>query len=100
MPAKGNELISFPHYRVINETGMRTAEYNDLKIPGLIAMNDNEKLINLQTSADQLEWKGLWTIDGQPVIGHCTNEEGLTAPFNTFNVGYRYKRGWRPSCVN
>ena len=100
MPGKGNDKISFSHFLEINETGMRTADFDDLKINGLIAMNDDEKLINVQPSASSLVFNGLWTINNQPVIGHATVTKGLVAPFNTFNMGYRYKRGWRPSNVN
>jgi hypothetical protein len=100
MPGKGNGKISFPHYKVINEAGARTAELSDLNMAGMIGMNDGEELVNLQASAGSLVWRGCWMVNEQAVIGHATAAQGLVAPFNTFNAGYRYKRGWRPSRVN
>ena len=96
MPGKGNNKISFPHFNIINNTGMRSVDFTDLMITGLIAMNNNETLVNLLSSVSSLIYTGLWSINNQPVIGHATIAKGLTAPFNTFNMGYRYKRGWRP----
>jgi len=96
MPGKGNNRISFPHFTVINNTGMRTAEFSDFMMTGLIGMANNETLVNLLSSVSSLVFNGIWTINNQPVIGHATNTKGLVAPFNTFNMGYRYKKGWRP----
>jgi hypothetical protein len=95
MPGKGNKLISFPHFLVINNAGARTCLNSDLMINGMIGMADNETFSTI--SAASLVWKGCWTVNNQTVIGHCTNAKGLVSPFNAFNVGYRYKRGWRPS---
>ena len=95
MPGKGNNKISFPNFMQINNTGMRTAELADLMLTGLIAMNNSEALINLLSSVSELVFNGLWAINNQPVIGHATAAKGLVAPFNTFNMGYRYKKGFR-----
>ena len=99
-PGKGNSLISFPHYRQINNRGMRTCNNADLMIGGLLGMNDNEQIINLESSAGSLSWKGLWTINNQPIIGRGHSTAGLVCPMNTHNAGRRYKLGWRPSIVN
>ena len=93
MPGKGNEKVSFPHFKLINDAGMRTVDNDDLQ-DGLIGMDDDEQIIDLTDEAESLEFKGCWTINEQTIIGHCDN--GLVAPFNTFNMGYRYKLGWRP----
>jgi len=95
MPSKGNSLISFPHFLVIDDTGARTCSNSDLLIDGMIGMADNETFATM--SASLLVWRGCWAVNNQCIIGHCTNTKGLVSPFNTFNVGYRYKRGWRPT---
>jgi hypothetical protein len=108
MPGKGYGKISFTHYKIINDTGARTAELSDFKITelflnhvqGLIGITNAESLIDLQPSISSLSWKGCWTVNEQAIIGHATAAQGLVAPFNSFNVGYRYKRGWRPNHVN
>ena len=97
MPGRGNNKISFPHFLIINNTGMRTADFSDFDITGLIGMNNNEKLINLSSSVLLLVFNGIWTINNQPVIGYSTITNGLVIPFNTHNIGYRYKKGWRPT---
>ena len=93
MPGKGNLKSSFPHYRVINNTGMRLG---DIYLDGIIAMNDSEDLIDVMGNIYDIEWKGIWTSNNQPIIGECSNAKGLITPFNMFNVGYRYKQNWRP----
>jgi len=100
MPAKGHELISFPHFRTINKTAMRICNFSDLNINGLLGMNDSEAIINLESSASNLVWNGCWAISNQTIIGRGHSSFGLVCPFNTFNVGIKYKNGWRPSRVN
>ena len=100
MPGKGNDKISFTHYRIINNTGARTADFEDLKINGLICIDDNEKLIDCSLLTEDLVWKGCWTINEKAVIGYATETEGLVSPFNTFNIGNQYKKGWKPAYVN
>ena len=96
MPGKGNALCSFPHYRNIGNAGMRTCANNDLTTAALLGMSDSQTIVNLENSAGSLAWRGLWTISSQTVIGRG-HAAGLVCPLNSYNVGYRYKRGWRPA---
>jgi len=107
MPAKGHEKISFPHFRIVNNTGMRTADFTDLNIDALLGINDSEAVVDFESSTASLTWRGCWTINNNSIIGRGHNSFNLVCPFNTFNVGYRYKKptaqnpnGWRPSRVN
>ena len=100
MPGRGNELVSFPHFRNIRNTGMRSALLTELRLAGLIGLTDNGTLVNLLAGVPSLIYRGLWTINELPIVGQATIANGLVAPFNTFNMGYRYRRGWRPVRVN
>jgi len=100
MPALGHENVSFPHYRIINNNAMRTADFTDLQITALLGMDDNETIVNLESGAGSLSYNGCWTVNNNTVIGRGHSSYGLICPFNTYNVGYRYKRNWRPSIVN
>jgi len=93
MPGKGNKKISFTHFKVINDTGARTADFADFNFTGMAAINNNENIVMQEPT--NLIYKGCWTVFDFAVIGHSIATKGLVTPFNTFNVGYRYKRGWR-----
>ena len=55
-----------------------------------------------------VEWRGCWIAKGttnQIYIGYTpnpanNNNQGIVAPFNTFNIVYQLRKGWRPSHVN
>ena len=100
MPGRGHNRVSFPHFRILYNAAMRTCFNSALITTGLLAMTDAEAIANLQASAGAMDWRGCWGINEQPVIGHCTQAQGLAAPMNTFYAGYRYRRGWRPQRVN
>ena len=100
MPGRGHNRVSFPHFKIINNAAMRTCFNSTLMTTGLLAMTGAETVANLQASAGSMVWRGCWGINEQPVIGHCTQAQGLAAPINTFNAGYRYRRGWRPRRTN
>ena len=102
MPGKGNNnKISFPDFRIRHNAAMRTVP-NFNAFNGLAAMHNDEAIFDATTYINHygLGWAGMWSSNFQPIIGHCTQAQGLIAPMNTFNIGYRYRRGWRPSRVN
>jgi hypothetical protein len=99
-PGKGNELISFADNKIQNNAVARTCLNSDLLTTALLGMNNADNIVNLESYATSLLWQGIWIINNQPVIGRCHSNYGLVAPLNTFNAGYRYKKGWRPSRVN
>ena len=104
MPGKGNSKISFSFINQINNGAAFTCTGNDLYLMGLIGMSAAMSPIvlhngNPATSAS-IAYKGVWVgTNDEPVIGVCSSFTGLAAPFNSFNMGYRYKKGWRPSYV-
>jgi len=100
MPAKGHTKISFPHFRIVGNTAMRTGDFSDFNTAALLGINDSNSVINFESSAGSLAWKGCWSINSNAVIGRGHATLGLICPLSTFNAGYRYKRGWRPSRVN
>jgi len=99
-PSKGKNLISFPDNKITGNASAYTCLNNDLLVTALLGMNNNKNIINLDNNISSLLYKGIWTINNQPVIGRCHATYGITAPFNLFNVGYRYKKGWRVNRVN
>ena len=101
MVGRGRLGVSVPDYQTINGISMRHVESVDIRnaIQGLLAVNPNTNLIVTLGSSgiSGMVYKGLWVAnDNHPVIG-MSNATGLTTPFNTYNVGLRYKNGWRPS---
>jgi len=101
MPGKGSDLISFSNYVIQNEAATWTCNNNDLMINALLGLSaDTLSIINLDNNISSLSWNGCWTINQQAVIGKGHSSLGLVCPFNSFNVGYQYKKGWRPSRVN
>lgn len=99
-PGKGNVLISFPDWRnnSTHNGAAMTCLNSDLMTTALLGSAGNA-IVNLESSAGSLIWKGIWTINDQVIIGRGQVSLGLICPLNTYNVGYRYKRGWRPSRV-
>jgi hypothetical protein len=97
MPGKGNSKISVPHY-IEGDGAMKTLDFSDVYLDSLNGIDDTGA-IKIMTAAS-IVWRGLWAQDNIAGIGHCTSALGLVMPLNTFNSGYRYKRGWRPACVN
>ena len=97
----GITKICFPFYLSQNNAAMRVISISDI-----VPTNDNY-LIQIDTApsnpvksnilssayATNLEWKGCWTLNGKAIIGHVHTS---FMPFNKYNIGYRYKRGWRP----
>jgi hypothetical protein len=100
MPGKGNENVSVPHFLIQNSASARTVNFSDLYLDGLLGLDSSQTIINLSGSVGSLTWNGCWAINNQVIIGHCTIQKGIVAPFNTFNMGYRYKLGWRPNRVS
>ena len=100
MPGRGNDKISFPHFRILFNTGARVCDFSDLMINGIMGINDSGDMTNMSSQTSVLEYKGLWTIHNKAVIGECSSSSGLVFPFNTFNIGQRYKNGWRASRGN
>ena len=89
--------------KIINNNVSRTissAHLGSAHGTALLGMDASQNIINLAASAASLVWRGLWVINNQPIIGENRATTGLIVPFNTFNVGYRYRRGWRPSVVS
>ena len=106
MPGKGTStdtsLICVPSFTVTNGIAMRTCENGDVKTAALLGINSSANTAgNYESSAGSIVWRGCWMSGNNPLIGRGHASLGLTCPFNTFNVGYRYKkRNWRPNRVN
>ena len=84
--------------KVHGDMPMRVMRNEDLyHIDGLAGLSNENEVIELEPK--NLSWSGIWQADGQAAIGHATENIGLTVPFNTFNIGCRYKQGWRPKYV-
>ena len=99
-PAKGDELCCFSDNKVLNNASARTIDNSALRIAALLGMNNSQNIINLESQAASLVWQGCWIINNQPVIGRGHAAHGLVAALNTYNIGLRYRRGWRPTHVN
>jgi len=95
MPARGREGNCFPHHLIEDGAAMRTCPDSSLSKNGLVILNGNGDAA-VSNAIGSLKWRGCWTIDERPVIGHCTAGGYLRAPFSSFNVGYRYRQGWKP----
>ena len=100
MPGKGNTLVSFPHFRIINNAAARTGAFSSFNTAALLAMNDNAAIVNVESAARNIVWRGCWVEGNRTVIGRGHASLGLICPLNTFNVGYRYRRGWRANRVS
>ena len=102
MPARGSdpEMVCCPHFQLVHGDMPMRVMRNDalLHIDGLAGLSNGNEVIELEPK--NLSWSGIWQADGQAAIGHADEGMGLTAPFGTFNMGYRYKQGWRPQYVD
>jgi len=99
MPGRGPEGICVPHFRAVNNAAMRTCENADCMAGALLAIGDGEAIKDVESMAGDLAWRGLWAVGNLAVIGRGHSVLGLVAPFSTFNMGYRYRMGWRPRRV-
>jgi len=99
-PAKGDELCCFPDNKVLNDAAARTVSNDSLRTTALLGMDNSQNIINLESQAASLVWQGCWIINNQPVIGRGHAAHGLVAALNTYNIGLRYRRGWRPVRVS
>ena len=110
MPGKGHDRVSFPDSKITHNAAMRTCSHSDLQFNGIAIFEEETETIGGQDAIVlNMFWNGIWRglvsrigfiTDEFTIIGHCTNAHGLVAPMNTFNVGYQYRRGWRPSRVS
>lgn len=92
MPGKGNGFITSP-----SGSGALSIGENDAKLSGMVMIADSSTVTTITNEAmPSIEWKGAWLASAYFLLGHCSATKGLAAPLNTFNAGYRYKRGWRP----
>ena len=97
MPGIGNDKVSFPSFREINNSGARIGDLWDFEAQtGLVSVTDSGAISNVENATNSLEYRGHWVINNNAVVGRCQGGVGLTCPFNTFNVGQKYKNGWRP----
>jgi len=99
-PAKGDELCCFPDNKILDNAAARTISNSSLRTAALLGMNNSQNIINVESLAASLLWQGCWAINNQPVIGMGHAAHGLVAALNTYNVGLRYRRGWRPARVS
>jgi len=113
MPGRGFAGVSFPTIQHNDqELLMVTSELSSLNVaPGLYVFVIVSAGIGgifpvPQANIPTMQWNGLWVSSptagmppNSPIIGGCIPSGGLVTPFNTFNIGYRYRRGWRPSRV-
>jgi len=102
-PGRNAAGVSFTHHLVTNGAAARVSPLSDFTGIGsglavCVAITNAIRAANV-TETNGLEWTGCWTTGGGLIaIGHAEPAHGLVAPFNTFNIGYRYRnRGWRPS---
>ena len=96
MPGKGNSSVSFPNNKVIGYSAMRTMDFSAVFFNGLIGVNSFNTVV--ADSPQSLTWQGCWLGSGGDavIVGHCSANRGLIAPFNMFGIGKRYKKNWRP----
>ena len=104
MPGKGtstdSSIVCVPDFNVTNGQSMRTCENNDLMSDNLLGIQTSDNtIVNYEGNASSIVWRGCWVSGTSPLIGRGS-AYGLICPFNTFNVGYRYKKGWRPLIAN
>lgn len=97
MPGRGAAGISFSSFISLRNRGARNCLNSDLMTSELLGLNSSdESIVSWESVKTNLMWRGLWTVANYPVIGRGHTTYGLTVPFNSFNVGYRYRTGWIP----
>ena len=96
-----NSKICVPSFNLVNNISMRIIDNSDMMDSNLLGIQvSNNTIQNYENVASTIVWQGCWTSSENPIIGKGHSSYGLVCPFNTFNVGFRYKRGWRPSRVD
>ena len=110
-PGKGNRGYSIPQFiTTADNITTRTADlsdintYSSVQLIGLVWRSASDISLSVLLSAQALNYKsGLWVIrDNTGVDRHgvgVIGPSGLMATFNTFNAGYRWKRGERPKLI-
>ena len=102
-PGRGVLGVSLSHHRIVGNAAARIATTGPATA-GLMCVTVANNTFRNATLAEiqRLEWNGIWTIASQTqaAVGHNMPALGLVAPLNTFNMGYRYRRGWRPQRVS
>ena len=97
-PGRGTAGVVISEHRIVPDRGAVTAPLSDFNLDGMVSLDIDG---TLGVSNETLVWRGHWTTNaGNPSIGHCVAGKGLVVPLNTFNVGYRHQKGWRPQRVN
>jgi len=99
----GANGVSLPQQRVVNDAAMRTCEHWPFENrDGARSLEPDGNIGNRSTMTGLL-WVGLWVANGVervPVIGESRVFMGMVCPLDAYNVGYRYRPGWRPQRVN
>jgi len=91
---------ALPNFRVVGDSAMRTFDSGDFLANGMQAVGDANIIVNRESTASQLIWRGLWADGNYIVVGRGHSQLGLICPFNGYNVGYRYRNGWRTQRVD
>ena len=108
MPGVGNSLISFPQQSVATDGyAARTCLRTDIAAEAagqfaVVYFNKDTQQI-LRTTSFSLQWRGQWMQNVgnkfHTAIGVSTSQR-LSAPFNSFNVGFQCRKNWRPKIAN
>jgi hypothetical protein len=104
MPGVGNNgLITVPDfngaaYTIANQDAMGIDNAYDIRV---VAISTAGAVISYSAdNVQSMSWKGCWEVSNNRLAGQRTRAGGIICPFNNFNAGYQYKKGWRPSRVH